>query len=446
MKTCRKLLAIGLALLMLLSLSACGMSDLPLIKAGIAFAGLNSFHLEPDGTLAMTIRIPDYGVDTDLRCTVEGDIDYRSDPLAFSADLRVKALAMGEEETLELLAFGEDRDGDFVVAYSADGGGTWEEKTLGKTKEILSSMPDAANLGVSDILALGKQLGDVVGGFTKAGLEHVNGRSAARYDTVIRLGKFLETEAGRQSFLQGMAEAMDLDPAALAGMIDPAAIADMPFSLWLDDAGGRIVKAQLDLTDTMRSLLASGLLDSLLASETGLEGASYSMELTELRLAAVLSQFDAVGEISRPLGGTEPPAAVTAGETLEVPSTWVGEVSIRNHVGPGRIEEGDYELWGILDTVSDGSLYFELYDREDADDSEASPVMSFWAELDGSRIVPVVDAEEQDGWLINLWLTDADESELVFTLENGVLSASYFYFDAENREACDLVFTLERET
>lgn len=446
MKTCRKLLAIGLALLMLLSLSACGMSDLPLIKAGITFARLNSFHLAPDVTLAMTVRIPDYGVDMDLRCTVEGDIDYRSDPLAFSADLRVKALTMGEEETLELLAFGEDRDGDFVVAYSVDGGGTWEEKTVGKTKEILSAMPDAASLGVSDILALGKQLGDVVGGFSKTGLEHVNGRSAARYDTVIRLGKLLETEAGRQSFLQGMAEAMDLDPAALAETIDPAALADMQLSLWLDDAEGRIVKAQLDLTDTMRSLLASGLLDSLLASQTGLEGVSYSMELTELRLAVVLSQFDAVGEIGRPLGGTEPPAAVIAGETLEVPSSWLGEVSIRNHAGSGRIEEGDYELWGILDTVSDGSLYFELYDREDANNSEASPVMSFWAKLDGSRIVPVVDAEEQDGWLLNLWLTDADESELVFTLENGVLSASYFYYDAESREACDLVFTLERET
>ena len=44
-----------------------------------------------------------------------------------------------------------------------------------------------------------------------------------------------------------------------------------------------------------------------------------------------------------------------------------------------------------------------------------------------------------------IWLDDADESELIFTLEDGVLSASYFYYDADTREACDVAFALTRE-
>ena len=448
MKKSRKLLAIALALFMMLSLSACGISDLPLIKAGLAFAQLNSLHIDADGELGVSVSIPAYSMDANFSFTADGGVDYCADPLQFAADLRVNAM----DEDLRLLAFGEDRSGDFVISYSTDGGQTWEETNVGKTSDITSSMDKTSDLSLSDIIELGKNLGESFSGFSKAGQERVNGRSATRYNASFSLAKALDSEAAQQAFYSGLASSMDIDAAALAEMIDVNVLEDLQLSLWLDDADSRIVKVQLDMTDLMKSLMASGLLDSLLASSAGLDGIDFSADVSALRLALTFSNFDSVGRIERPDGsGTvtvpapEPtPAPAPADAALQSGDTWLGQITISNHAGQGSIQNGSYDVWGVIGTAS-GRTYFELYDAEDAGDSSASPILSFWAELEGNRIVPDIDADEEDGWLMNIWLDDADESELIFTLEDGVLSASYFYYDADTREACDVAFTLTRE-
>lgn len=446
MKAIKKLLALALAALMLLSLSACGMSDLPLIKAALKLVQLNNLHIDPEGELGMSINIPAYGMDMNLRFTAEGGVDYCADPLGFSADLRVHAM----DEDLRLLAYGEDRSGDFVVEYSTDGGASWEEETLGKTAEIAESISKTSDLSLSDIIALGKNLGGAFSGFAKAGQERVNGQSATRYDAGFSLRTVVESEEARKAFLEGMAEAMRRDADELAGMIDLSTLEDLQLSLWLNDADARIVKLQLDLTDAMHSLLASGRLDSVMASQAGLEGIGFSMDVSSMRLALTLSNFDGVGRITRPrgdgavIGGADAPTDVTvsADTALQPRSTWLGTVTIQNHAGQGSIENGDYDVWGVLDTAG-GQTYFELFDAEDASNSEASPVMSFWAEVDGARIVPLIDPDApEEGWLLNIYLSEADANDLVFTLEDGVLSASYFYYDADKREACDIGFVL----
>ena len=96
---------------------------------------------------------------------------------------------------------------------------------------------------------------------------------------------------------------------------------------------------------------------------------------------------------------------------------------------------------------SGGRPYFEIYDAEDAHSSEAAPIMSFWAVLEGDCIRPEIDPDEPwDAWLLNIQLDKKAEDELIFTLEDGVLSASYFYYDADCREACDMSFLLAPET
>ena len=448
MKKCKKILAIALVLLMLLSLSACSLSDLPLIKAGLAVAQLNSVHIRPEGELGMSVKLPDFGMNMDVTFTADGEVDYCADPLCFSADLLLNAM----DETVRVLAYGEDRNGEFFLSHSEDGGETWAEVSLGKTEDILAKMDKASDLNLSDIIDLGKNLGEAFSGFTKVGQETVDGRSAVRYDARFSIAKAMSTDAAKEAFFKGMAEAMKADAAALAELIDVSQLEDMEFSLWVDEADSRIVKVQIDLTAMMHSLVSSGLLDTILASEAGLEGVNFTADVSAMRLALTLSNFDGVGEISRPtgegsIGGASAPTEVPApaSAALQPGDTWTGTLTISNHAGQGELENGAYEVWAVLGAVNSGRTYFEIYDAEDAGSSEASPILSFWAVVDGDRIVPDVDPETQDAWLVNIYLTDADETDLVFTLADGALSASYFYYDGANREACDMLFTLTPE-
>ncbi|MBR4550174.1 MAG: hypothetical protein IKO83_09720 [Oscillospiraceae bacterium] len=448
MKTCKKILVIALTLLMLLSLSACGMSDLPLIKAGLGFIQLNSVHIRPEGELAMNIDLPAFGMNMNMAITADGEVDYCADPLSFSADVSLNYM----DETMNFLAFGEDRGGEFFLSYSEDGGDTWTETNLGKTADITAKMDKASDFSISDLIDLGKNLGDSFSGFSKGGQEMVGGVSATRYDASFSLRKLMNSKEAREAFFQGMAEAMKVDAAALAEQIDVSALEDLELSLWLEEAGSRIVKVQLDMSDLMHSIIGSGLLDSILASEAGLEGVDFAVDVSSMRLALSFSDFDGVGEISRPTGGSaagasSAPAEAPAEENavLQPGDSWLGTITISNHAGQGSVKNGVYDVWAILDTAG-GRPYFEIYDAEDAWNGDASPAMSFWAVIDGNRIVPDIDPGEEDAWLINIYLAEEDEDALVFTLNDGTLSASYFYYDGEKREACDLLFALTPET
>ena len=444
MNISKKILAITLALLMLLSLSACGMSDLPIIKAGLSFMQLNSFHVRPEGEVGLAINIPAYGMNMDISITADGDIDYCADPLCIGGEIRLNAM----DQDVDLLIYGEDRGGDFYFSYSEDKGVTWTEKELGKTQEITAKLDQFSDLSLSDLLELGKTMGDAFGGFSKAGQETVNGQSATRYDASFSLGKVMSDQASQEAFFSGMASSLPLDADTLAQLIDPSQLEDIVISLWLDGSS-RIVKAEIDMTAMMHSFIGTGLLDTLLASEAGLEGIDFSADVTAMRVALVLSNFDGVGMISRPTGlsGSDSrPAASDSGAptaSLTPGSSWLGTIVISNYSGQGSLGNGEYDVWALLDTAG-GQTYFEIYDAEDAWNTEASPVMSFWARVDGNRIVPEIDPAAEDAWLIGIYLDDADEDDLVFTLSGNVLSASYHY--VASREACDLLFTLTPET
>lgn len=442
MKYGKKILAILLIALMLLSLSACGLSDIPVIKGAVNFIQLTSVHAVPECEVGVTVKVPAYGMSMDFDITADGAIDYCCDPLCFSADLNLNLL----DESQRVLAYGEDVNGDFVVEYSLDGGVTWEQTTLAKTDDILDEMDQVSTLGLSDLIDLGKQIGDMLGGFTKVGQEPVNGAAAARYDAPIRLSVLLQSEAAQEALLEGMAESAEMDAAAIAELFDPSSVGDATLSLWLDDKSGNLVKAQLDLTEALRSLVESGLISSLVASEAGLDGTDFSLGLDSMRMAVTLSEFDSVGEISRPsgmpgiIGGADGPTSTWGGDdaALTEGSTWHGSYEIRNHAGKGELTNGSTEVWGLLGTSGE-RLFFELYSVPDFTGS-TKPLLSCWARVEGNRIIPEIG--EEDAWFLNIYLTENDRDAMSFTLEDGVLGTQYFYYDSTGPEACDVIFTL----
>ena len=77
--------------------------------------------------------------------------------------------------------------------------------------------------------------------------------------------------------------------------------------------------------------------------------------------------------------------------------------------------------------------------------TELMSLLSFWAEIDGNRIVPVIG--EEDAWILNIYLDASDADELTFVYENGTLSVSIdrMYFNqggalsiANPRETCTI--------
>ncbi len=442
MKYGKKILAILLTALMLLSLSACGLSDIPVIKGVVSFIQLTSFHAVPECEVGVTVKVPAFGMSMDFDITADGAIDYCCDPLCFSADLNLVLL----DESRRVLAYGEDVNGDFVIEYSVDGGATWEQTTLAKTDEILDGMDRVSTLDLSDLIDLGKQIGDMLGGFTKNGEEPVNGTTAVRYDAPIRLSVLLQNELAQGALLEGIAESANMDAAAIAELFDPASVGDAMLSLWLDDKSGNLVKAQLDLTDALRSLIESEIFRAMVASEAGLDGTEFSLGLDTVRVAVTLSAFDNIGDISRPsgapgvIGGADGPTSIWVGgdAALTEGSTWHGSYEISNHAGKGELTNGSTEVWGLLGTSGE-RLFFELYPEPDFTGS-TKPLLSCWARVEDNRIIPEIG--EEDAWFLNIYLTEDDRDAMSFTLEDGVLGAQYFYYDPAVPEACDVIFTL----
>ena len=119
--------------------------------------------------------------------------------------------------------------------------------------------------------------------------------------------------------------------------------------------------------------------------------------------------------------------SLLASDPVEVGSTWHGTLTVSGHAGGNYTEEGTYEIWAILDSMEEGGdVFFEIYEDEDMD-PESEPLLSMWAEVRGSSVVPVIG--EEDAWFLDLWLTPEDQEAMTFVLENGSLVNDYEYDD-----------------
>ena len=125
---------------------------------------------------------------------------------------------------------------------------------------------------------------------------------------------------------------------------------------------------------------------------------------------------------------------------LEPGSSWHGTMEVSKHKGGDYTQEGIYEVWAYLDTVSSGDVYFEVYPTEDVDeDTEA--LLSMWVSPDGDRLLPLIG--EEDAWVIDLWLEESDADAITFYLKKGQLVNDFSYDDGY--ESFLLSFRLDPE-
>ena len=289
MKQTRKILALLCMAALLLCLSACGLSDVPLVKAALELSQFDSFRAEPELAFDVQVQVPDYDASLDLNAATSGHIDLVKDPTRLMADLYFQ-LVEGEEQ--HLLAYAESGSEVTDIWYSLDEGETWEHTTLEKAEDSEVETESDPSPSLSGILDFGKSLGESFQDFVKVGTEDVKASPADRYDASLSMKAIAADPEARASFYADLAESLHLDAADVEALIDLDNLEDVPLSLWLDQESGRLVKAEMDLGPFLNSFLGSGLVNALIAEQLGLEDFDMEIDVAQTRLSVTLSQFN----------------------------------------------------------------------------------------------------------------------------------------------------------
>ena len=288
MKTVRKLTAMLLCLALMFALAACGSFEQRMLKAATKMEKLESYHMDADVELCMNLSM--MGRDMDMDMFFRTATDLRRDPMQVYS--RMSAEMLGESSEILTYVFAGEEEGSFDAYASLDGGESWGKKTLDaeELKEELSL--NSPLMWSSDFLR------DAAKTFEEAGKEEINGSQATRYDGVIEgeaVGQALEASG----VFNSMSEALPLDMSELLDQFSGT----IPVSLWLDDRSGMLVRYDMDMTEAFASVwdaVMAEVMDTDIMSADDLADLGMSMTLEKLSLSAVLSDFDAVGEIVLP--------------------------------------------------------------------------------------------------------------------------------------------------
>lgn len=277
MRRIRKASALLLAVLMLLSLSACGSFGTRAARAAAKMSALESLHMDLDVQLGLKLSL--LGRDMDMGMSMTGGTDMQRSPMRMLSDMTVEVIGVKQK----MLNFMERREDGYMVSVSTDGGATWSER--------LTSPEEApGQMNLKECISL---FADCADSFEKVGVEKVMGSEADRYD-----GEIPGEELGRAMELCGLRDMLsanmgvELEEEALENL------GDIPASVWIDKDSGMVTRFDLDLGEAAHSIV-SGVLDQLLQN-AGIGGIGLKPELESMTVKVLLSRFDKLGEVTRP--------------------------------------------------------------------------------------------------------------------------------------------------
>ena len=278
MKKTARIIALILLAAMLLSLTGCGSFETKMARAAKKMSSLQSVHMDMD--MHMDFSMSMLGESLDLDANMKSGIDMQTEPLRAKMEIGMEVLGAN----MEMLMYMEQNGEEYTAYVSADEGASWERESI-TAEEAKSQTGDVGeNL---------KIFIDCAKSFQEAGTETVNGAEATRYDGVITgdsLESALELSGAKEMLGEGLGAKLSAD--AFTGL------ESIPCSVWIDNKSGMVVRYDMDMSAVMQSMMKE-LMEGILA-EQGLAGLGMEMELREVTVSAVLSQFDAVGEIIIP--------------------------------------------------------------------------------------------------------------------------------------------------
>jgi len=286
MKKIRRIAALLLALVLMLSLSACGSFETRMARAAQKMAKLESMRADVDIDMTISMSMLGESVDLDGKMTTKADVF--TDPLKLRVRTGLEALDSSREGLSYL-----EKDGDGYKLYvSADGGESWVSRTV-DGKDLPA--PAAAKEQLALLLKWGAS-------FEESGKETIRGSGATVYSGFIP-GEDVAAAIEASGALDTLAEALEMD----LGEIDFSDLGDIPATIALDDKSGMLVRYTMDMSGAMEGLIDS-LLDQLLQAiggEAGLGAVSLKdlgleISIGKVFVNAELYDFDSVEPFEMP--------------------------------------------------------------------------------------------------------------------------------------------------
>lgn len=299
MKYVKRVLAVVLVLVLVLSLSGCTAFETKMAKASSKMKKVDNLRADVGMVVDLDMTMLGQSImDMDFDITGTFDIDKKN--LVAKGFLN---LDMMGEETAVLLYI--EKDGDVVRTYTSnDNGQNWVVK---------ETQPDPENPGdlfslfdVGGITDLDKeklaQLTRIAETFEETGTSLVRGSEATLYTGQLSLDDLQD-----RSVLTELLNQLNDSMGTALTEADLAAMGKLPVTIGIDNKTGMITKIELDMTDMIQSVagIAMDIYMAQVLKEQGLEGMDLSamgvkMKVNECTLEADLYDFDAVGDVVIP--------------------------------------------------------------------------------------------------------------------------------------------------
>jgi len=226
-----------------------------------------SMHMDLHETVVMSVGVPAANYAQNMEVALVFGMDVQKEPDVVRTEGKITLPG----QTQEVLLYSEEIDGVQWTYTSTNGGRTWSRQ---KAEQDGGSM-------LSDPEYMTEQWIENAKDFERTGEETVNGCAATVYSGTLA-GKFVKDAVSMTGTTADDDVIKDLD--------------DLPFTIWIDNDSGRIVRMRIDLQNMMQKLMEASMKDSL--SQMGDAEVTVGIETAEV--VCDISQFDAIEEIVIP--------------------------------------------------------------------------------------------------------------------------------------------------
>lgn len=268
-KTPARILAVAIAILLALSLSACGDSfESAMTRAVSEMQDVESLHM--DMVMGIDMSLSADGQTLEMPISMDMSMDTINEPLTARATMNMNV--MQQPVSVEYYV---ERSGESYMMYANMDGGGWEAAAVDETELGQFSAVEGVEFYLQCASA-----------FEKVGEEEVRGATASRYDGEIPADML--SEAIERSGAYDMFESLGVSGESTDGLTS-----GMGLSIYLDNETGLPVRYVIDMTDLMREMMDTTL------SAVG-AGDAMSWEVGEASVSVTLSDFNGIDAIEIP--------------------------------------------------------------------------------------------------------------------------------------------------
>lgn len=223
---------------------------------------------------------------------------------------------------------------------------------------------------------------------------------------------------------------------------------DEPDSFTYDESAGELVfpdgltckfavdgkMITVDVEEASMELVFAPKSDTASNGDSGNAIANHSDFFGDVTVASTMDDAFAGAHAAQASDFVSPTTSITLG------NMWYGTLQVTDVVGTGQ-EDFEKDIIANLKKTRDGDEFFEVY--TDSSMSDESIVLSMYVTVYDDYFLPVIG--EDDAWIFERYLTPDDATYFMRTLENGALDITYAYEDPDGKYTCTVRIFLRED-